>query len=204
MVPRRRTARPRRTSVKANALKGRPNLTRIRQSVSTQTVATGAPKMWNILSGTTGAPSSWWVNHDGESIVGMITGYVAYVPNLNEEVVGGGFFQSYAAYMGVLRGDRTEFTHGGVSSLIDPFNAPDREWMRQGRHKGVVIVADSTAALFLGPGGGGAVGRLWRIRWPLYVKLSEREVLWLATNYTDDGFVDNSSWWYELTLNVHY
>ncbi len=199
---RRRTSR-RRNSVSANALKGRPNLTRVRQSISTQTITTGSPKIWDILSGGAGNPPNWWANHDSEIVVARVHGFVAFAPNIVEETIGSAFFESYAAYWGIMRNDTTTFNHGGVTTLVDPFNQPDREWMRQGKHKGLVQSSIDSVVFSSGDKGVGS-GRYWPIDTTLNVKLAHRETLWLATNYTDDGSIDNSSWWFNLTLDCRY
>ncbi len=198
-----RRKRPtRRASVRENALRGRPNLTVVRQSISTQTVSTGLAKKWDILSGSAGNPANWWANHDAEIIVARIDGFIAFVPNLNEETIGNAFFQSYAAYWGVIRDDIDNYTHAAVNDR-DTFNDPDMPWIRRGETKGLVMSSVDGVAFSFGPKGVGS-GMYWPIHWELNVKLAHRDTLWLATNYTDDGEVDNSSWWYKFAIQCRY
>ncbi len=193
--------------IRRNVASGRKNKTRTRTSWSPQTVATGGPQQKDLTGVTVGAPSNWWLNRETEVAITRIRGYVGYTPNLNEENVSpgtpNGYFQSWAAYCGLVRVDQDQAGNGVAT--CDPFNDPDFPWCWIGTDKGVILLPDSvSSSVTFWNGMGPAPGRVWNINMELQMVLSLRQRLIFCMNYTDDGAIDNSSWFGALFLDVRY
>jgi len=197
--PRRR--RRGRTSVRGNALKGRPNQTVVRVSQSTQTVVSGTPKQFQITQG--GSPTNWFTDLDHEVIVDRIKGYIGYVPNANEKTFAAADFESWAGYPAILRLDKDRAADG--TAEYDPFNDPDRGWLWQpipdkGNFQVAAAGLTGIGMNYLKP----TLGHLWKINITPCVKLTQRQDLVCALNYTADGVWSNSSWWFAFYMWIRY
>ncbi len=131
-------------------------------------------------------------------------GYVGYTPNISEETLVAGTQQSFAAYPGIIRLDSDQ-SFDGVA-VTDPFNDPNRSWLWREVDKDNILISVNAGVpgpvtFSMRPSG---VGRVWQINRKVNIKLTARQSLLLVMNYTDDGTIDNASFWFMFYLWLRY
>ncbi len=181
-------------------MKKRPNDTWVRVSMSSQTVNTGDSKQFVLLPAITPVGESKPLDLAfREVMICNMIGQITWVPNLRErDFSAGDVFESMAAYAGL--GMRNE-SDTDVSK--DLFTYPDYPWLWRGTQKQVYQVTRGTNKIAyantLQPGGiqGG-----WTFNKKVAWVLDPRRRLVLSANYTDDGAVDNSTWWVQFYFKV--
>ncbi len=179
-----------------------PNVTVCRVSISTQTVTTGTAQQRRITLG--GDPPTFWANRDTPVLITRIKGYFGYMPNINEETLVAGTLQSWAGYLGIIK--RDELLGGDGPANADPFNDPNAKWLWRRNDKDAITISvnagvPGAVTFSMRPSG---IGRIFEINQRLNVKISARENLMAVVNYTDDGTIDNASFWFAFWLWCRY
>ncbi len=151
-----------------------------------------------------GEPVGFWTNRDTPVLIQRIKGQVAYLPNISEETLVSGTLQSWAAYPGLLRLDTDQSTEG--AAVTDCFSDPNRPWLWRGIDKDAITISAAGGSpgpvtFSMRPSG---IGRVWDINAKLNVLLSARQNLMLIMNYTDDGTIDNASFWFHFYMWLRY